>query len=62
MQSNNSEESKRRNLSIRSNISKDDTNHYNNLLKLLDKVDENNQDKVIQSLKSNKLSLKTALM
>ena len=63
LQSNISEESKRRGDSIKSNLSKDTTYSYRNpVLNLLDKVNNLNVEQVIKNLKVNVYALKTALM
>jgi hypothetical protein len=63
LQSNLSEESKRRGDSLKSNISKDTIVSFSNpILNLLEKANNVNVDKVIKNLKVNVYALKTALM
>jgi len=62
MQSNCSEESKRRENSLKSNLSKEGLESLNSVLSMLEKLTDENSDKVIMNLKVNVYALKTALM
>jgi len=57
-----SEESKRRGSSLRSNISRESYDNHNDILRMLDRITPEQEQKILKNINLNQYSLKTALL